>query len=125
MKKLRNLHLFVSATLLLLVGLYYGLFSGYDVPVLFDFRANTVDAKSVFNSMMFLYFGLSVLWIIGTQKPNIWQTATITNVVFMTSLAVGRLISILLYGWPSTIFIIGVVLELILAIWGILNLKKY
>lgn len=75
--------------------------------------------------MMGLYLGTSVIWIMGIIKPQFWTTATITNIVFMGGLSIGRLISLALDGVPNTCFLIGLVLEMMLAIWGIRNLKKY
>jgi len=43
----------------------------------------------------------------------------------MAGLALGRIISILLDGIPSNIFLGGLTVEILLAIWGIINLKRY
>jgi hypothetical protein len=51
--------------------------------------------------------------------------ATISNVLFMIGLALGRIVGLIMDGIPSISFSIGLGLELILALWGIKNLSKY
>jgi hypothetical protein len=75
--------------------------------------------------MMGLYLGISSIWIIGISKPKFWTMATLTNIIFMGGLALGRLLSLVLDGLPSIYFVIGLILELTLAFWGVRNLKKY
>lgn len=74
---------------------------------------------------MGLYLGMVVLWVFGIFKPVYWRTATITNVLFMVGLSTGRIISLIIDGIPSISFSIGLALELILGLWGIINLKKH
>ena len=74
---------------------------------------------------MGLYLGMVVLWLIGILKPAYWRIATISNVLFMSGLALGRIIGLVVDGIPSITFSVGLVLELTLALWGIINLTKY
>ena len=125
MAKNKNLHLTVSAIIITIISLSYGLFPDKILPAVFDFKVESNDLKQVFRSMMGLYLGMVILWVTGIIKPVLWRTATITNVFFMVSLSAGRVISLIIDGIPSILFSIGLVLELILALWGIINLKKY
>jgi hypothetical protein len=81
--------------------------------------------KQVFRAMMGLYLGMVVFWLIGIFKPFYWRTATISNVFFMIGLALGRIISLIIDGIPSITFLIGLALELTLALWGMRNLKYW
>ena len=74
---------------------------------------------------MCLYIGMVTLWILGVLKPNLWRTATIVNIVFMLSLALGRILSFLLNGLPSECFVMGFIIEIFLGFWGIKNLAKF
>lgn len=78
-----------------------------------------------FRATMGLYLGMAVLCVIGVFKSSQWRTATISNVFFMIGLALGRTISLVLDGIPSIYFSVGLLLELALALWGIINLNKY
>jgi hypothetical protein len=121
----KNLHLTISATLITVISLTYGLFPNSILPKFFDFNVDSTDLKHVFRATMGLYLGMVVLWVIGIFKPLHWRIATISNVVFMIGLASGRIISLAIDGMPSILFSTGLVLELVLAFWGIKNLIKY
>ena len=121
----KNLHLLISVILILIIGLTYGICPDKILPKLFNFRVETTDLKHIFRALMGLYLGMSIIWIVGIVKPGFWIMATLTNIIFMGGLAIGRLLSLLIDGFPSTYFIIGLVLELMLAFWGILNLTWY
>ena len=47
------------------------------------------------------------------------RTALICEIVFMAGLAAGRLLVLLLSGWPSPMLIAYAFAELLLAAWGI------
>ncbi|MGN6291638.1 MAG: DUF4345 domain-containing protein [Chitinophagaceae bacterium] len=121
----KNLHLIISTTLVTVISLAYGLFPNSILPGFFDFNVESTDLKHVFRAMMGLYLGMVVLWVIGILKPLYWRIATISNVFFMIGLALGRVISLMIDGVPSIFFSVGLVLELVLAFWGIRNLNKY
>ena len=74
---------------------------------------------------MGLYLGMAILCLLGVFKSRQWHTATLSNVFFMFGLALGRTISLVVDGIPSIYFSVGLILELLLALWGIINLNKY
>ncbi|OQP59403.1 hypothetical protein A3860_37740 [Niastella vici] len=121
----KNLHLTVSVLVIIPIALAYGLCPQMILPLLFDFKVDTINLANIFRAMMGLYLGMSVIWIMGIIKPRLWVTATITNITFMGGLTLGRLVSLTLDGVPGIYFLIGLVLESVLAIWGVKNLKKY
>ena len=125
MIKRKNLHLTISTIIITVISLTYGLFPNKSLPKFFEFNVESIDLKNVFRATMGLYLGMVVLWVIGIFKPFHWRTATISNVFFMTGLALGRIISLVVDGVPPIAFSVGLALELTLALWGIRNLNKY
>ena len=121
----KNLHLLISAIVITIVALTYGLSPATNLPLVFDFKVESTDLKGVFRAIMGLYLGMSGLWVAGIIKPFLWRTATIVNVYCMTGLATGRVIGLLFDGIPSMAFVIGLVFEIAFAIWGLRNLKEY
>lgn len=121
----KNLHLTVSTLVIIPIALAYGLYPQKMLPWLFDFKVDTINLANIFRAMMGLYLGMSVIWILAIIKPQLWVTATITNITFMGGLALGRLVSVAVDGLPGIYFLIGLLLESVLAIWGLRNLKKY
>ena len=103
----------------------YGIVPNKLLPIFFDIRIETVDLMHVFRAMMGLYLGIIGLFILGILKTQYWATATCVNVAFMGGLAVGRLLSIAVDGWPSPVFSMGLLVEMGFAMWGLFNIKRY
>ncbi len=74
---------------------------------------------------MGLYLGMAGYWVFGILNPQYWYAATSSNIIFILSLALGRILSLLVDGAPSVLLSIGLVIELLLGFWGLYNLKKY
>jgi thiol:disulfide interchange protein len=107
------------------IAITYGIAPDFTLPNFFDFKIETADLKNIFRAIMGLYMSMIALWVIGIFKSQYWLIATVTNVFFMSGLGFGRLISLVLDGTPSLKFFIGMLLEFLLAAWGIQNLKRY
>jgi hypothetical protein len=121
----KNRHLIISSIVLTSIAMAYGVMPDRLLPILFDIHIQTVDLMHVFRAMMGLYFGIIGLFILGIRKAEYWVMATLVNVVFMSGLACGRLLSMVVDGWPSPVFRVGLLVEIAFAIWGLSNLKKY
>ena len=75
---------------------------------------------------MGLYLATIVLWLLGAIRGGpLMRTALISEIVFMSGLAAGRLLDLLLNGWPSPVLVAYAIAELVLATWGIFCLKKF
>jgi Domain of unknown function (DUF4345) len=120
----KNLHLFLSAIIVVPAALTYGLTPNKALSALFDFNVATTDLHNIFRAVMGLYLGMATLWTIGILKPRYWAAATLSNIAFMGGLALGRLISLLADGIPSIYFTLGMLAEAGFAVWGWLNWKK-
>lgn len=121
---LKNLHLIVSALIVIPVAFAYGIIPEKVLPVFLDFKVETTDLNNVFRAIMGLYLAFSVLWILGIFKSNYWYAATLSNMLFMLGLACGRIVSLIVDGIPSIVFFVGTIGELILALYGVYQLNK-
>ena len=74
---------------------------------------------------MCLYLGISFVWLLGILNCKYWKTATQLTVLFMLTLALGRLLSMVLDGMPTGGYIFGVTAELFLGLFSLRQLKKY
>ena len=122
--KFKNLHLAFASFIVMVVGLAYGINPTRIMSFFFDFNVESVDLSHLLRAIMGLYLALGVYWILGIFKPEHWRGATITCTIFMGGLAVGRMISLIIDGIPSITFSIGMILEIVFMILGIINLKK-
>ena len=121
----KNFHLLISSCIIVPVAIVYGLMPNGIPGEILKFQLWTEDLAGVFRAIMGLYIAMSVFWIIGIIRSRFWIAATLSNILFMIGLALGRIASIVLDGIPSTIFLSGLIVEIILAAWGMINLKKY
>lgn len=125
LSKQKNLHLLFSSVIIIAIGLAYGLLPyGYFLNM-FDLAFQSVDLSGIFRALMCLYIAIGIFWIVGIYKSEFWLAATVSNIFILSGLAIGRVLSLLLDGRPSTIFIIGLVVEILMAGWGMVNLRKY
>lgn len=118
----KRLHLLVSASIVIVVGLIYGLNPSKILPLVFGFEVEDLELKNIFRAIMGLYLAFAIYWILGAFKADYWKRATILNVLFMGGLAFGRIISTIFDGFSEQFFK-GLILELIFLIWGIFNLN--
>lgn len=61
----------------------------------------------------------------GIAKSKYWETATIVNIIFMLGLGIGRILSSVLDGPPSMLFLFGMFGEVALGLFALFQLKKY
>jgi len=119
----RGAHLASSAVIVASAAILYGINPGVVLPYLLDFSVDSVNLANVFRAIMGLYLAFSAYWVAALWKPTLWRSATLSNVLFMGGLAFGRTLSLLFDGF-SMPFFIGMVLELLFMLWGVLNLRK-
>lgn len=117
--KISNLHLAISAIIVLPMALIYG----FQPNLLFDVSINSLDQSNIFKAMMGLYIGFASLWILGIFNQNYWKAASISNMIFMIGLGFGRIVSIIIDGIPCYLFVLGTVGELILGFYAFYQLK--
>ncbi len=122
---MKNAHLGVSVGVVSFVALSYGISPNTILPLFFDFKVETIDLHNIFRATMGLYLGHVLICLMGILKNQYWKLATVSNIIFMGSLAFGRLLSLLIDGVPSLMFCLGLVGEVGFAVWGVMNLRKY
>lgn len=119
----KNLHLLISISIVIPTAVIYG--SPSLLPRQLDIQVNTIDLSNMLKAMMCLYLGISIVWILGIWKAKYWARATQLNILFMLTLATGRLLSMLMDGLPTGGYIFGIMAELVLGFFSIFQLKKY
>ncbi len=119
----KNLHLLVSAAIVIPTGLIYG--SPSILPEHLDIKVQTTDLSNMLKAIMCLYLGISLVWLLGVWKPEYWKKATQLNILFMLTLAFGRAISMVTDGIPTGGYIFGIIAELVIGLFSYYQLKKY
>lgn len=121
---MKNLQLLLSSIIVIGVAIIYGAHPSVILPYFFDFTVENLELKNIFRAVMGLYLAFGIFWIYGIKSASYWKMATISNVLFMGGLAIGRFVSMIIDGWSDQ-YGIGMILEFVMMIWGIYNLKKY
>jgi hypothetical protein len=110
----------LNTYLLMLVGMtviVIGLLSGvspnwFASTFLSGTQQLTVDQSHVLRANMALYVGLGCFWLYCAFSAQHHAIALIVFIIFSGSIAVGRLLSVLVDGMPSPIFIAYIIIEL-------------
>ena len=115
-----NLHLIISSAIVISAAMTYG----FNPNSFLKVDTNTIDEANILKAIFGLYLAFASLWIVGIFNKNYWKTATICNMFFMFGLGFGRIVSMILDGIPSTIFVLGTLGELVLGIYAYYQLKS-
>tara|TARA_B100000427_G_C15370353_1_gene534047 strand:+ start:95 stop:478 length:384 start_codon:yes stop_codon:yes gene_type:complete len=109
------------------VSLVYGGNPAVSMPNFYGIEVDTVNLSNILRAVMGLYIALCVFWVIGARYEKLRLPALWSLAIFMTGIASGRALSLILDGMPSTLFIFYLGVEVIAAIIGfklISNLQK-
>lgn len=117
---IHNLHFYISIPIVMAVALVYG----FQPKLLLDIQPNSIDEHNIYKAIMGIYLAFAFFWCFALIQKHYWKAATISNVLFMSGLVLGRLISYAIDGIPSSVLIYGCFGELILALYGYYLLKK-
>ena len=115
-----NIHLWISIPIVFSAGLSYGFYP----ETLLDLHPETLDEQSFNKAIMGLYFGFATFWCLGLFKKSLHKSALISHVCFMLLMAFGRLLSIILDGVPSGLYVYGTIGEFFLGFYGLWVLRK-
>ena len=113
-----SLCLLLIAPGVLAVSLSYGLYPETTLKYLYDIDVDSINLANIFRAIMGLYIALSIFWVAGAFKKSLRLAALWSMTIFMTGIALGRMLSMLLDGIPDMIFINYLIIEMIGAFLG-------
>jgi len=121
----RLMQLFLLAVVILIVpiALNYGLDPGRTLPMTLDVKVEGTDQTHIFRALMCLYLGAAIYWGIGAFNPAWQRMAVIWAIFFAFSLAVGRVISLVVDGMPSPLLVVYLAIEIGGGLLGLAVLK--
>ena len=120
----RKLFLIVAAVGLTPIALSYGVSPASSLQYLFGISVESTELTHIFRAIMGLYLALIGFWIAGTLFDQLTVPALWSLVVFMFGLAAGRLLSLLLDGFPSWLLFVYLILELAFGVIGFRLLRS-
>jgi membrane protease YdiL (CAAX protease family) len=117
--KLMRLYLLAAVAIVVPIALSYGIAPANVLPRFLNITVDGTDQTQIFRAMMCLYLGASAFWAAAAFKPAWQRVAVIWAVIFALSLALGRMISLIVDGPASPLLDIYLVVELLAGFLGI------
>lgn len=112
-------YLLCMAVLIVPIALSYGIDPAAVLPKFLNIEVVGTDQTQIFRALMCLYLGASMFWAIAAFKPEWRRVAVIWAVFFALSLAVGRVISVVVDGPPSRLLDLYLAVEVLAGLWGV------
>src|SRR5262245_37247406 len=119
-----KLFLLVAGVFLIPVALSYGVDPAATLPKFMNIPVEGTDQTHIFRALMGLYLGMVAFCIIAAFRPEWQHVAVIWAVFFAYSLAIGRILSLLVDGMPSPILLFYLVVELAVGTCGLFVLAR-
>ena len=119
-----KLFLLVAGVFLVPVALSYGVDPAATLPKFMNITVEGTDQTHIFRALMGLYLGMSTFCIMAAFTPEWRRVAVIWAVFFAYSLAIGRILSLILDGMPSPILLFYMAVQLIVGTLGLLVLIR-
>ena len=113
-----SLCLLLIAPGVLAVSLSYGLYPEITLRYLYNIEVNSTNLANIFRAIMGLYIALSFFWVAGAFKKSMRLAALWSMTIFMTGIALGRILSIIIDGFPYPIFLFYTGIEIFSALIG-------
>jgi hypothetical protein len=117
--KLMRLFLLSVALFIAPIALNYGLFPARSLPLFLTIPELSTDQTHIYRGVMCLYLGVGLFWAVSAFKPEWQRVAVITAIGFAWSIAIGRVISLIVDGWPSPLLIIYLGIEIAAGLLGL------
>jgi hypothetical protein len=113
--KLAQTLLVVTGLGLVPAALSYGLAPGASLPWLFGIDASSVNTRHIFRAMAGLYLAMVGFFLAGALFARMRIPALWGLIVFMGGLGMGRLVSLIVDGWPNLLLFAYLIVEFALA----------
>ncbi|MBS0265545.1 MAG: DUF4345 domain-containing protein [Planctomycetes bacterium] len=112
--KIKQLFLVLSFLVVSSIALLYGISPTAFARTFLDVPHVTVDLAHILRAVMALYLGFGLFWLFAAFNDKYRNPAILTTVVFAGGLVIGRILSIVVDGRPSSILLFYTALELAL-----------
>jgi hypothetical protein len=112
-------YLLLCAVLLVPIALSYGIAPAETLPRFLDIAVEGNDQTQIFRALMCLYLAASGFWAVAAFKPDWQRAAVVWAVLFSLSLAVGRIVSLVVDGPASLLLDVYLGLEIVGAALGL------
>jgi hypothetical protein len=96
------------------IALLYGISPAWFAHTFLGVNELSVNFAHILRAVMCLYLGLGLFWLYAAFSDKHRNTAVLTTIIFAGGLVIGRIVSFIADGQPSSLLIIYGVLEITL-----------
>jgi len=118
-ERLMRAYLLLVAILLVPIALSYGIAPATVLPKVLDISVSGADQTQIFRALMCLYLAASAFWAIAAFRPAWQQAAVVWAMLFCFSLAIGRVLSLIVDGPASLLLDLYLGLEIFGGLLGL------
>lgn len=97
------------------IALTYGAVPQASLPWLYEIDVSDVPTRHIFRAMMGLYLAMILFWAAGALRPSLRLPALWALFVFTLGIGSGRVLSLVLDGWPGPLLFLYLPAEIALA----------
>lgn len=112
-------HLWISIAVVTPAAFIYA----FKPDLFLELSPDSIDEYSFYKALAGLYLSFSLFWFYGLFKPELIKPVLFSNTVFMLGLGLGRTFSVLSDGFPSLLYVLGTIGELVLGVYGLWVLR--
>jgi hypothetical protein len=106
------------------IALSYGLVPSQTVTFLLGFPVEGTNHIHVFRAIMGLYLANILFWLAGFAMPSLRLPALWGLFIFMGGLAAGRVLSLILDGFPNFVLVFYLVAEITFATLSLIAIRR-
>ena len=99
-------------------ALGYGVFPSKSLPFLYDISLTNKNMANIFRAVTGLYIAFAVFWFLSAFHIELYFSAILSLILFMSGIAFGRIASIIIDGLPDIIIVGYLIMELVLLSMG-------
>ena len=118
-ERMMRAYLLLVAVLLVPIALSYGIAPATVLPKFLNIKVEGTDQTQIFRALMCLYLAASTFWAIAAFTPAWQRVAVVWAVFFALSLAIGRVISLVVDGPASRVLDLYLGLEVLGGLLGL------
>ena len=112
--KIKQLFLIFAFLAVSIIALLYGISPTSFARTFLNVPELPLDFAHILRAVMTLYMALGLFWLFAAFNQKYRNAAVLTTVIFAGGLVIGRILSLLVDGRPSTILLFYTALELAL-----------
>ena len=109
---MRRYFLILIAVCIAPIALSYGINPEASLPWLLGIDASDPNLRNIFRAVMGLYLALVVFWIAGALRSDLRLPALYSLFAFVTGIALGWILSVVVDGWPHPLLTFYLVNEI-------------